>query len=387
MAAPLVWYRKKRWWALIAAAIALVVIAVVAFQPLVTWELRRRFAAIPGYQVTFDASHLRPIKGTLELTRLKAVKPQAGGDKSPFFYAETMEIGLRWHELIHGNIVANIDVDRAKVHLIAAKAKEQRQLEEVPDLARKLEGVLPMRVDRVQAKRSELTFIDRTAPETPRVWLHELEGTAENIATRAALSRGQPTTVAVASRIQQNGELSAYLTADPLAKGLWFAGEARATNLDVRQFYDLIASKSGVALDQGTLDVFTSFECKQNHLTGGVKPILKNPHVVAAKPGVTNWFKAALADTALQIFQGNVEGQRAVGTTIPIEGHVLSPQAQLWPTVLGVLRNSFVEGVTESYDRLPPPQAPKKESLLKQAADALNKKKAAPKAQPPEKQP
>jgi hypothetical protein len=341
---------------LIAAAVALVVIVLIAFQPLVTWELRRRFARITGYEVTFGTSRLRPLEGTLELTRLEAVKPQAGGEKSPFFSTETMEISLRWHELFHGNIVANVDVDRAKVHLIAAKAKEQRQLEEISDLARKLEGVLPMRVDRVQATRSELTFIDRTTPTRPRLWLHGLEGTAENIATRAALSRGQPTTIAVASRLQQSAELSAYLTAHPLAKGLWFAGEAKVLNLDLGELHDLIASRTGVALDQGRLDVFSEFDCKQNHITGGVKPTLRNPRGVQA-------------------------------TTIHIDEHILNPEAQLWPTVFGVLRNTFTEAVTESYERLPPPQAPKQESPFEPAADALDRNEAAPKAQPPGKQP
>ena len=31
---------------------------------------------------------------------------------------------------------------------------------------------------------------------------------------------------------------------------------------------------------------------------------------------------------------------------IPIRGRLDDPQIQLWPTVLGVVRNAFVEGIT-----------------------------------------
>jgi hypothetical protein len=387
MATPVVWYRKKRWWALAGTAAAVCIAVAVGLQPFVTWLVRHQLSKLKGYDVTFDTAHFRPTHLDVALTKLKVVKPQAGGDQHPLLYARRTLIGVRGRELLHGHVVANVNVEHAKVHLIAAKAKQQRQLEEAPDLAKRLEELLPMRADRVQITDSELTFIDRTSPDEPRIWIHDAEGTVENIATRAALSRGQPTIIALASKLQKTGQLSAFITADPLANGIWFSGEARAAGLDVRDFHDLVASKTGVALDQGTLDVFMEFQCKANHIQGGVKPILKNPHVVQAKGGVDNWFKAALADTALELFKGNVNGQKAVATTLPIQGNITQPQAQLWPTVFGVVRNAFVEGVTESYDRLPPPQAGKNESILQQAVESLDKSKQAPKAQPAGKKP
>jgi hypothetical protein len=233
-------------------------------------------------------------------------------------------------------------------------------------------------------RRGEFTFIDKTQPEVPKVWLHDIEATVENLSTRAALARGEPTVLALSSKLQKKGELSAYVTADPLAKGLWFSGQVKAVGLDMREFHDVIASRSGLALDQGTLDVFAEFDCRGDRITGGIRPILKNPKVVQAKEGAGNWFKKVIADAAVGILSDRVEGRNAVATTIPIEGKIKKPDVELWPTIFGVMRNAFVTGVTESYERLPPPEAPKKEGLLKQAVDALNKKKAAPKAQPEE---
>src|SRR5262249_27295678 len=143
MAAP-AWYRKKRWWALIATIAALVAVAIAAFQPLVAWWVRSQLSTLHGYQVTFDTAHFRPVHLDLALTKLKVVKPGAGGSQHPLLYARRLTVGFRGRELLRGNVVANVNFEHAKVHLIAAKSKPREQLE-APDLAKKLEGLLPMR--------------------------------------------------------------------------------------------------------------------------------------------------------------------------------------------------------------------------------------------------
>jgi hypothetical protein len=379
------WYRKKRGWALIAPPIVLIAVLFFTFDAIVDRATRHELKRIKGYELTFNRARLHPLKLSFEMSGFKAIKASAGGNREPMVFAEEVHFGVLGKELLHGHVVGRLDVFNPKVNVIAARSKAQQQSDELPDLALKLNDMAPLRVDRIQVRRGEFTFIDKTRPEAPRVWLHGIEATVENLSTRAGLARGEPTVVAMHSGLQKKGELSAYVTADPLAKGLWFSGEAKAVGLDMRDFHDLIASRSGLALSEGTLDVFIEFSCRGDRITGGVRPVLKNPQVIQAKKGVENWFKKGLADAALKIFSDRVEGRNAVATTLPIEGKIESPDVQLWPTLFGVVRNAFVEGVTESYERLPPPRAQGREGVLKQAAESLNKQKNAPKAQPEKK--
>lgn len=376
------WYRKKLWWALIASPFVLFLLVFFAFDPLVERIARRQLATVKGYEITFEHAKLQPTRLNLGITRFKVMKLSAGGDKEPFMYMEKIQLGLLWRELLHFNLVARVDMDVLKLNLIAAKAKEDEQLSELPDLGKQLNDLMPLRIDRVGVRRGEMTYLDKTTPEAPRIWLHEMEVTVENVSTRAALARGEPTVVAVSAKLQKTGDVTAYITADPLAKGLWFSGQVKAVGIDMRDFHDLIASKSGLALEQGTLDLFAEFESRGEHISGGIRPILKNAQVKQVKSGVDNWVKKVLADAALDIFSDRVDGRNAVATTIPIEGKVTGPDIQLWPTILGVVRNAFVAGVTESFEKLPPPKAKDPESGIKQAVDALSTQEAAPKAQP-----
>ena len=68
--------------------------------------------------------------------------------------------------------------------------------------------------------------------------------------------------------------------------------------------------------------------------------------------------------------------------TIPIKGKLTDPDIQLWPTVLGVIRNAFVQGLASGFANVPPPTAEKKEGPVVQAKNALTKDKGPPKAQP-----
>jgi len=108
---------------------------------------------------------------------------------------------------------------------------------------------------------------------------------------------------------------------------------------------------------------------------------LKNVEVVQGKPGIKNKIKAVLADAAVHLVSDRVGDRQAVATVIPISGDINAPDVQIWPTIAGVIRNAFVIGVSESFERLPAPKANHDQSPLGIIKDALDKKEG-PKQQP-----
>jgi hypothetical protein len=99
-----------------------------------------------------------------------------------------------------------------------------------------------------------------------------------------------------------------------------------------------------------------------------------------------NKLKAWLADTGLRLFSDRVPDRNAIATVVPIKGRLDAPDIQLWPTVLGVIRNAFVEGISSGFTHLPPPTSDKPEGKLEQVKKALTKDEGTPEAQPPKDQ-
>ena len=212
--------------------------------------------------------------------------------------------------------------------------------------------------------------------------MHELELTLENMTSRKKLMKGLPLLVTIRGHLQKTGEVTAFLTMDPFDKGLTFAGSVELRHLALSDLHQFTSIK-GLTLPEGTIDMFASVTCKRGTLTGGVKPILKNVKVAAADDKLGDKIKAALADVAVKIFSDRVPGRNAIATIIPIHGDLKKLDVQLVPTVLAVLRNAFVEGLSSSLTNVPPPVG--SGGILHQARQALSKKSKQPVEAKPQK--
>jgi hypothetical protein len=374
---------RKRYWVPPLVLLAVFFLVFYGLDPLVEWKTRESLKLFePRYQVTFEDASLQPTRLNYVLKGLKITRQSAGGDQLPYVQVDRVEGGIYGRELLNFHLVGRAEIYGPRINLIAAEAEPEQQLDpKIPDLAAKLEELIPLKVDRIQVRDAAVLLTDKTNAERPRVWVHDVDLTVENLATRAALARGEPTTVALSGTIQESGIISAFLTADPLAKGLFFAGRMSVENFELADLSRAMAAKTGLKASEGTLDLFAEFDCRAGKLRGGVKPVLKNVEFEKGKPGFVNQVKEWLADAAVDVLTDESKGKTAVATVVPIRGDLTSPDIQLWPAIVGVLRNSFVIGLSEGFSQLQPPEAEKKESVPEQLIEGLDEKNQ-PEAQP-----
>jgi Domain of Unknown Function (DUF748) len=384
------WYR--RWWAwTLGALVVLAVAFTFALQPLTRYATRRALDSVEGYQGSFEDARLTLLPLRYRVTKLK-LEPK---DRSrPSLYADVAGAGLDWKWLLHGRIRLSAAVSKGKMTLREAKGKAAT--EDLPDLAAILKKVLPGQLHRVQLRDSEMTYIFRNEksqkgkeeqaekgqPTVPKLWIHDVEATVENLATRPDYAEGA-TTFAASATVNKSGKASIFATADPLAKkGMTFAGQMSLKGMDLKDAWSLVDSKVDLAFDKGTLDLLARFGCDKGQLTGAVQPVLKNAGVTATSDDLFNKIKAWAANLGVDMLSDRVPGRNAVSTVVPIEGTLTDPKLQLWPSIFGVIRNAFVQGIAESFAHLPPPKAKEPEGILEQAKSVTSPEAGLPKAQP-----
>jgi Domain of Unknown Function (DUF748) len=377
--------RRQRWRrGFLIGALVVVVLAVVTrliLDPVAAHFTRRVLAHdLTGYRGAFEYVHVALLPPSFTITHLKIIEHPKGVWKEPLFYADRVNVGIAWRKLIHAAVVARIRVDGPKI--VIARDHERKQKEEVPGLGAQAQKISPLRLDRVEIRDGEILYAESPASGSPRLWLHGIEAAIENIATREALAEGRPTTTTVSAVVQKSGQLTAFVSADPFAKGLTFAGRVSLEHLDLRDLYSFLAEKSDVQAKRGTLELFAEFQAKDGHLTGGVKPVLENVEIGPADGKLVDRLKAWFADKAVELASDRVPGRKAVATVIPIRGTVSNPHVQLVPAILGVVRNAFVVGLTSGFAYVPPPVAEEKKGVLGQVKDALKGKPGPPPAQP-----
>ena len=383
------WYKSPLFW--LAFVVVVLVVIRLVLDPIAARYTQKALDGLEGFKGTFDDVHVSVLPPAYEIKRLKIIEEPGGRWSEPLVYVEHAQVGIFWRKLLHRQVVARIRVDEPKLTIVqrargdhpeSAKTKATR----VPDLSAQMEKMTPLRIDRVEVRGGELALRDLTQKNHPELWLHDLELVVENIATRAALAEGRPTTVAMTGALQRSGKVMLFVSADPWEKGLNFAGRFELRGLRTAELYALIEAATDLQAPEGTIDLFVEFVAKKGHITGGIKPVLKNVKIAPADSRLMDRLKAWLADKALDVVSDRVPDRNAVATVIPIKGTVENPKAQTMPTVLGIIRNAFVAGLSSGFARLPPPTAEKKQGALEQVKDALQKDKSPPKAQPENKE-
>jgi hypothetical protein len=368
-------FRRRRVLPLAAFAVVLLLVAArAALNPFVARHTRQVLADLKGYRGSFDDVSVSLLHLSYTIDGLKLVQvptPPGGSQKRPFFFAQRIEIGLHFRDLVHKHeLVGDVQIDRPKLNLIAGKSQSTSQTKVAdPELGDKIKKLSPLEVERIQLRDAEVAFTDDTTQGSPSIWLHQLDGTLENLATRVGLSHGEPTTLAASGTLQNTGNVSIFVTADPLSKKLGFSGRASVEGLALRDVGNFLVQKADVAPTRGSIDLFAEFDAHDGRIAGGVKPVLKNADLKPAKGGLGPTVKAWVADAALRIFSDRVPGRNAVAAVVPMQGTVDGPQAQLWPTLWGVLRNAFVNGLEAGFTRLPAGE-PAKQGVLPQARSA-----------------
>lgn len=161
----------------------------------------------------------------------------------------------------------------------AQEVPAARQPAEVIDLAQELRKITPLDVDHIDILDGQVAFIDISRKERPEIWLHDLQLSVENLATRVHLTEGRPALLTATGTLARSGAVSIFITADPFEKGLTFSGRASIVGLQTSELYRFIEPATDMQAPHGTVDIFVEFDCRNGELTGGVKPVLKNVEI------------------------------------------------------------------------------------------------------------
>jgi hypothetical protein len=360
--------------------VVLLIIIRLVLDPIASRYVRDKLDSGKGFRGTFADLHVTVLPPAIEISKLKII-PHPGGDwDDPIYYIENLRSSIYWREVLRGHLVADVEMKRPKLLLLSRREKSSGK--KAQTIGEQLTDLSPLRVDRLDVHDGELLIARGTGDKAAELWVHDAELVAENMATRKALMEGEYSKLRGRAVVQRSGKLRLAINMDPWAKGLTFSGKASLEDLDLRELYAFTSNRTDLRATQGEIDIFADLRGRDGVLSGGVKPVLKNVEVESASKNLGDKLKAALADAAIELASNEEAGQEKVATVIPIKGKVGDPHAQLVPTILGVMRNAFVEGVASGFSNLPPKTAEQKEGVVKQTWKALKKGEGPPAAQP-----
>jgi hypothetical protein len=370
---------KKALIGLVLVALAFVALQL-ALDPIATHYTRRALEEHKTYRGSFRDVEVTLIPLTYTVENLALYRKPVREDEEPYLRVARAKLDISWSQLVRGDLVMDVRLEHPKMTVVAGRTEEKeakRHTEEVAE--RPKEQKTTVRIDELTVKKGELTYVAAKLPDNPELWVHDI-----TLKVTHYSPEGPPdskTNLVASGIVQRSGRLGLEVEAYPLAKRATFTARASLERLRIAELYQFLAEPAGVAPVKGTMDMYALIEAKDGKLRGGVKPLIQNAEVEAVRPGLGNQLKELLADATVEIFGNDNKGDE-IATTIPITGDVQAPGTQVWPTVLGALRNAFVEGLVRGFSELPVPQARDEENPFSQLREALSPGGTV-KAQPP----
>lgn len=360
---PIPPHRRARRLAIAAAIAAAAVIAVrMSIDPLAHHFTQRGLDRMEGYRGTFSDVSFSLVALSYSIDDLDIREVEVDGAERPLFKANRVRARVLWRNLLHGEILGTARVEglAAAITLVPGEEPKEQEtkdaLEDPPkpwQIDEAVQSLIPFRLERLEALDGEISLRAAGADARAALRFSQVEASIENFTTRRAVSGRTPLTAGLRCSMQQSGTLKLFLTADLLAEDATFSMQARLSGLQLAEISDFVAVVAdGVELPRGELDLFASFNCQQGRLSGALKPILKAPEVAAPAGDLGDRLKAALFDAALSVFSDRVPGREAAAAILPIEGRITTPGIDLWRTIVTLLRNAFVEGLSASFKDL-----------------------------------
>lgn len=383
-------YRRAWFWALV-ALVVLVVAVRIALNPLAARFTQQALDQLEDHRGKFESVRVSIFPLTYTIRELNVRQLEADPGRDPVLYVKKLTVRVPWRKLLSFQLVAVATVDEPKASLKlglteppkpkGAKERAPKKPPEELDLGKTLSDIVPFRIDRFEVREGELDLIDATVAAAPVLWVKDIALVVENITSRRAMDEEAPLSLTMKALVSKTGVLTVLAHADLLAKKPAFTGQAQLTGLELSTLHEWTKVRAGVSA-KGDVDVFANFNSAEGVLSGDVKVMLDGAKLEPATGQVDDLLKASFGQLAINVL-GDSDKDNRIATTLPIRGELTDPSPQIWPTILGVVRNVLVEGVSWGFSDLPRPTAKEKRGPLKQATEALDPKENEPKAEPP----
>ncbi len=212
------------------------------------------------------------------------------------------------------------------------------------------EPTLKVKVDRFEARNSQLGFVNRAAKPSYRVFFTDVAIDIENFSNhlKDGVARGQ-----AKAKFMGNGPTQIDFAFRPETKGPDFNISLRTENTDMRTMNDLFRAYGNFDVAAGVFSLYSEIMVRQGKIEGYVKPLFRDVNVYDQRQDREKSVFRKLYEGLVGGIAGLLQNRprEEVATQTSISGDIESPQTSTWETVLRLVQNAFFKAILPGFDR------------------------------------
>jgi hypothetical protein len=339
---PLLWIAAV----LVAALIALRI----ALPDLVLRYVNKKLDNLEGYSGRIDDIDISLWRGAYQIQGVRIVKSN-GRVPVPFLAAEEIDISVEWRALFDGDIVAEIDLYRPALNFVKGPTPKTSQTEPADNWTDTVRELAPFQINRFAIHNGSVHYRDLHSDPKVNIYVQRINAVARNLTNAEDLGGSLVASFDARGLAMSSGRLKLSGTYNPYAKHPTFEVDATLNRLNIKQLNNFLKAYASVDAESGKLSIDTELAASRGRFRGYVKPFIDDLQVLdwnRESEGFLTRIWEGIVEVAAEVLED--QSKDRVATRIPFRGTIDDPEADIWSTIGGILKNAFLESIRRGLE-------------------------------------
>ncbi|WP_416443121.1 DUF748 domain-containing protein [Leeuwenhoekiella sp. A16] len=340
---------KKKRYVLPVIIILMLVIFRILLPTIVKNYVNKVLADIPGYYGQVKDIDIALYRGAYVIDGMYLNKVNAK-TQVPFLNFPETDISIEWKSIFKGRIVSEIKMYSPEVTYVFEdqEAPTEEGEADTEDWSAALTDLVPIDINHFEVHDGKLGFVKLQTEPDIDLYMDKLELTADNLRNVRDDSKNLPSPITARAvsigkgNFKLNGGVNLIKSIPDM--DLNFSLE----DADITAFNDLTRTYAGIDFKEGDAAVYGEFAIADGYLKGYVKPMLSNSKMISKEDGILGTIWEGFVGMFKFVLKN--QGTNTLATVVPLEGNLNNVQAGIFPTILNIFENAWINAFKGEID-------------------------------------
>lgn len=340
---------KKKRYVLPLIIILILVIFRILLPTIVKNYVNKVLADIPGYYGQVKDIDIALYRGAYVIDGMYLNKVNAK-TQVPFLNFPETDISIEWKSIFKGRIVSEIKMYSPEVTYVFEdqEAPTEEGEADTEDWSAALTDLVPIDINHFEVHDGKLGFVKLQTEPDIDLYMDKLELTADNLRNVRDDSKNLPSPITARAvsigkgNFKLDGGVNLIKSIPDM--DLNFSLE----NADITAFNDLTRTYAGIDFKEGDAAVYGEFAIADGYLKGYVKPMLSNSKMISKEDGILGTIWEGFVGMFKFVLKN--QGTNTLATVVPLEGNLNNVQAGIFPTILNIFENAWINAFKGEID-------------------------------------
>jgi len=334
----------------VGAVLALLISARIALPYVLEEVVNRHLAAVEGYDGSVEDIDLALWRGAIGIDSVRIVRTGAGRSR-PFFSCDRIDASLEWKSLLKGSLVAEGNAYRPVANLIQARTEEESQLGTETVWPTYLADYYPFDINTFRVHDGTVTFRAPGIDADDALTANDVDAVVSNLTNVVESGRETFAEFQMTAAVLGDAPVRISGSLDPLAEAPTFDVNMSLEGVQLPEVNPWLRQFLKADAQAGTFQLYMEIAAADGGFQGYAKPLMQNVDIYGAQEQNDSLLRKlweGVVEFATNIVENEKEEQ--VGARVPFSGTIDDPDANIWQTIVSVLRNAFVSAFARELE-------------------------------------